>query len=388
MRHLVTAPNLVKSPTPASHHRFHFLDALRGIAAIIVLLRHAPFAYAGSLVSTNSFLAVDFFFCLSGFVIAFSYEKRLSGSLDLRRFCVTRLIRLYPLALLGTLAGAVEALYYLHAARSSGALFAILSQLFHGVLILPSFSSVHPGTMLFPLDQVMWTLCVELLANLLYAVMVRLDLAKSWVLSLVALAMLASFAWESHVFQTLNLGYMTIGAQVGLLRVGFSFFTGVLIFRLRERWLSAQLYTKLSTRGSIVAGALLSITFVGVLCNPPQWSGRHAQLLFVSLLFPAIVYLGAMVALPARWNVICSFLGIISYPLYILHPPLLWVLGSKPSMRFAEPHPFAASLIMLGFLPVLVAISWLAATFYDSPIRQILLTRYQAALRPAPIPVA
>ena len=88
-------------PTPPSHHRFHLLDGLRGIAAFMVVLYHMPrfmctFAH-------TAFLSVDFFFCLSGFVIGFSYEKRLLAGMRMKDFFAARIIRLYPTYLLAIL---------------------------------------------------------------------------------------------------------------------------------------------------------------------------------------------------------------------------------------------------------------------------------------------
>src|SRR3984957_8947338 len=56
---------VANSATPPEHHRFHFLDALRGLAAVLVIMRHSPQCYAHSLVTENSFVAVDFFSVLA-----------------------------------------------------------------------------------------------------------------------------------------------------------------------------------------------------------------------------------------------------------------------------------------------------------------------------------
>src|SRR5580698_7057115 len=146
--------NIVANPaTPPEHHRFHFLDALRGLAAILVIMRHSPRCYAHSLVTENSFVAVDFFFCLSGFVIAFSYEQRLSTFFTFKNFCVARFIRLYPIAAIGTVVGAVEIALqmHLHAAVNTFIL-QIALQTVLGLFVLPS-----ARYLLFPLDRVMWT---------------------------------------------------------------------------------------------------------------------------------------------------------------------------------------------------------------------------------------
>jgi peptidoglycan/LPS O-acetylase OafA/YrhL len=98
---------------PSKNHRFLFLDALRGIAALLIVLYHAPKYLGRALPHYSAFLAVDLFFVLSGFVIAFSYENRLLRGLSFRSFVAARLVRLYPVYLLGTVVGFVLLLYIL-----------------------------------------------------------------------------------------------------------------------------------------------------------------------------------------------------------------------------------------------------------------------------------
>ena len=83
---------------------FYGLDALRGIAAAVVVTRHAP-ALFGIGLFPNSSLGVDLFFVMSGFVIAHAYDQRIEKGLNWRQFLVIRAIRLYPLDLLGTALG-------------------------------------------------------------------------------------------------------------------------------------------------------------------------------------------------------------------------------------------------------------------------------------------
>src|SRR4051812_33009270 len=91
-------------------HKDHFiaLDGLRGVAALVVIVMHrGRWWYPQGGFLGHGYLAVDFFFLLSGFVIAFAYDSRLSAGMSAWRFMGLRLIRLYPLILLGMLLGAL-----------------------------------------------------------------------------------------------------------------------------------------------------------------------------------------------------------------------------------------------------------------------------------------
>jgi hypothetical protein len=102
------AASQIRSPHSARSHRFHLLDGLRGFAAILVVLYHMPPYLQRWFACPNAFLAVDFFFCLSGFIIAYSYEDRILRGMSFRDFCSSRLIRLYPLYFLGSLFGLIS----------------------------------------------------------------------------------------------------------------------------------------------------------------------------------------------------------------------------------------------------------------------------------------
>ena len=362
-RELLT--NIVINPsTTGEHHRFHFLDALRGLAAVLVIMRHAPGPYAQLFNTENSFLAVDFFFCLSGFVIAFSYEKRLSSFLTFNSFLVARLIRLYPIATLGTVFGAVELVIRMHLRGILGTfILPITIETVLGLLVLPS-----PSFDLFPLDGVMWTLFCELIANLFYAALLRLRLASTGIIvGLAILAAISLFAERLHL-GTLDLGWTADRAYVGFSRVSISFLLGVLTFRVYRRRAPARSPV---WRLSLPAAITITFLFVLSLCGPPVFT-RSPALLFIMLLllFPLIIYFGARVSLSPRWTALCTFLGTISYPLYVLHPPMLLPLRLPPLIRFANEHQTFAAFIMLGYTALLVLLCWAVAQFYDTPVRK------------------
>jgi peptidoglycan/LPS O-acetylase OafA/YrhL len=364
--------------TPVQHHRFHLLDALRGIAAILVIFRHAPVEFRHALTFDNSFLAVDFFFCLSGFVIAFSYEKRLQDFLRFKDFFVARVIRLYPLAALGTMAGAIGLLVtrYFHLSGPSSSLPSIARELAVGLLMLPDLLTKQRNSPLFPLDAVLWTLFFEIIANFVYAGLVRFKAAQTKILlaiAAVSFVLLCAQGWRSG---RLDKGFLIVNSPVGLIRVGVSFFLGVLIYRLFHHL--GRRY--LSGGKSLPAAIAVSGGLVFLMCF--NWPQRHMvaiQLAIICAVFPLLVLAGAHVRLSERWTPICSFLGDISYPLYLLHPVLFWILEKDRARAYAVAHPSIATWIMLGYALFAVAICWIVGRFYDAPVRRRLTDAYRSS---------
>lgn len=362
-------PETLKPATPPDQHRFHFLDALRGIAALLVVPRHAPKNFHAALFFFPSFLAVDFFFCLSGFVVAFSYEQRLRADFRFPAFALTRALRLYPLAILGTLVGIAVALARPASSNLVGnSPRSVALAVVFGLFVLPL-----PGGLLFPLNTPMWTLALELLANFAYGLLMRLRLAHTAVLAVFAAAGLFSLALARRRYGVLDLGYSASTVLVGLSRVTWSFTAGILLCRLYR----ARTPSRRHGARSLLAALGLTGLLVFLLANPFAFTRTTAaQVLTVGLFFPAIVYLGTGLVMPGRWATACAFLGTISYPIYVLHQPLL---ASGGGLHLA---PGAASnLAMLISLAVLTLLAWVAAEFYDIPVRRT-LTRH---LRKTPL---
>src|ERR1017187_8440436 len=88
---------------------YRTLDGLRGVGAFMVVMRHVP-GFFGPIRVPESFLAVDLFYLVSGFVVAHAYGERLNAGGFLKAFMKTRLIRLYPLYFIGMAIGLVAAI--------------------------------------------------------------------------------------------------------------------------------------------------------------------------------------------------------------------------------------------------------------------------------------
>ena len=297
-------------------------------------------------------------------------------------FTISRVIRLWPTALLGGLLGAAELVAgrYVHGYPNYyESVVATLGQATMGFLILPYISLAHMNRIMFPLDAPMWTLFVEIVANLFFAALVRFRLATNWIMGVVAgVSMVLLFA-ERKFYGKLDVGYRSNTLHVGLTRVALSFFLGVLVYRLYKRFAPEKRY---GTHAFVLAVLLVAV-FVACLCDPFRSTYIAAvELTMVCVLFPLIVYVGSSVVLPRRWTAVCAFLGTISYPVYILHAPLLWFLTRANYLQYADSHPSMAKVIMLAFTLFIILTAWASAEFYDVPVRKTLSKMYRARTQP------
>src|ERR1700710_863959 len=99
----------MKSNSLVTNPYYPILDGLRGVAAILVVAFHIFEAHSTShldQIINHGYLAVDFFFVLSGFVIGYAYDDRW-GSLTVKGFFKRRLVRLQPMVVMGMIIGAV-----------------------------------------------------------------------------------------------------------------------------------------------------------------------------------------------------------------------------------------------------------------------------------------
>jgi peptidoglycan/LPS O-acetylase OafA/YrhL len=164
--------------------RFAALDLLRGLAAIAVLLVHFRYGPTGVTLAQKGYLAVDFFFVLSGFVVAHAYEQRLRRGTWLGPFCLTRLLRLYPLYAFASIIG-IAAVYFQPGTDRDTGHWAVSILLAVFFLPTPSQFSANPGS-LYPFNFAAWSLFWELAVNLLYGV-AALQLDKRLLSLLIAL---------------------------------------------------------------------------------------------------------------------------------------------------------------------------------------------------------
>ncbi len=323
------------------------LDGLRGVAALAVVGSHFENLSGINLHLQAAGAAVDFFFILSGFIIAQAYEQRLADGLGWRAYIGLRLARLYP-AILG---GAVVGL-----AMSAWAGEALDLGLTAQFLLLPVLSgpAVHGGE-LFPLNGPQWSLFWELAVNGLHAVVSR------W-LTIPVLVAIVTLSAGALVVTGLNYGSLDAGWSRtnlwgGPPRVMFGFFMGVLIFQLQARgWSPPPL-----------PHPLIALTLVVCLFRWfPRWGGFAARdIIKVVVVLPALVAFAARARISGPWLGSARYLGVISYPLYAIHVPLLRGFEVLLGRLFDTPPPGAWWLALGATL----ALAALFERLYDAPIR-------------------
>ncbi|MBW4023445.1 MAG: acyltransferase [Proteobacteria bacterium] len=330
-------------------HRFVVLDGLRGAAAAVVLCLHLAQQHDVAALPLAA-QAVDFFYMLSGFVIAFAYEERLKGaSMSFMGFAWLRIVRLYPLVFLATVAGML--LGVLAVWRGSITSHQLLEATALGLLLLPSFVFPQWETA-YPLNLASWSLTFELFANAAYAVAVRF-LTTRRLIVLIA-ASVALLVWVSYENQGIGGGNNQNNFLFGFGRVMFPFFAGVLIYRVR-----AHIPT-VSFGGVAVLVALPLLLLAPV-------NSAVASLLYVLLLFPMIVAVGSTAVVPPQLASWCRFSGMLSYPLYILQGPILRI--GEELLKHMHLNPIEAYVFAAGEAAVVVMVSLAAVHVFDNPLQ-------------------
>lgn len=373
-----TSPRLSVFPDSKSH--YDILDGLRGVAAVMVVTFHVLETFSGGnhlkQIINHGYLAVDFFFVLSGFVIGYAYDDRW-GKMTLKDFFKRRLIRLHPMIIMGMIIGAIG--FYFSASPvvfpgiSTVPVWKMLLVMVIGFTLIPVPLSmdIRGWQEMHPLDGPAWSLFFEYIANILYGLFVRKFSNKL----LAVLVFLAGCALIQLAVTSPN-GDVIGGWSVepGQLRIGFTrllypFFAGLLLSRICKpgRIKHAFLWC------SIMVVLFFSIPRIGGTGH--LWMNGLYDSLCIIFIFPLIVFMGASGEVKGKFSSkICKFFGDISYPLYIVHYPLIyiftaWVVDNKVPLREAWP---------VGLLLILssITIAYACLKLYDVPVRKWLAKRF------------
>jgi peptidoglycan/LPS O-acetylase OafA/YrhL len=347
---------------------FTTLDGIRGLAALLVVVRHTG-ALVDPVSFQESYLAVDVFFVLSGVVITQAYEQRLATGLGALRFAWLRIVRIYPLYVLGGLIAVLTILAGIDAPDRAShlATYALL-----GLFLLPNagVGSVY----LFPLVVPSWSLFLELAVNIFYAVALRVLTAASILLIMLAAAIGLVVALHLGQSHSLNVGFRYRGFPFGLCRVSYSFFAGVLIYR---RYAGRQ-PPATPRAATLQSGAIIAAIGAILIAKPPAALQPFYDFAAVTVVLPPLVYAALWVQPAGAWARVCRFLGAISYAVYALHDPLADLI--QDFMRICLPAPVASYAPWSGivFLLVLIPVCWAIHTVYDAPVRRRLLAVWPA----------
>ena len=368
-----------------SKPHYYLLDGLRGVAALIVIWYHVFEGYAfagGGMIETinHGYLAVDFFFILSGFVIAYAYDDRWSKKFTMTDFFKRRLIRLHPMVIMGAVLGAIT--FYLQGCVQWDGTHVAISMVMLSLLCTILFIPAMPGVgyevrgngEMFPLNGPCWSLFFEYIGNILYALFIRRLSTKALTVVVILLgAALAAFAiFDASGYGNIGVGWTLDGINFlgGLLRMLFPFSMGMLLLRV---------FKPMKIRGAfwictILMVALLSVPFIEG--TEPICANGVYEAFCIIVAFPLLLWIGASGTTTDKQSTrICKFLGDISYPVYVVHYPLMYLfyawLIKNQLYTFAQTWQVALCVYASSIL-----IAYLCLKLYDEPVRKYLAKRF------------
>jgi peptidoglycan/LPS O-acetylase OafA/YrhL len=348
---------------------YEVLDGLRGTAALSIIvfhifemlvpdIQHNPMPHA--------FLAADFFFALSGFVLGYAYDDRLKPgarpeiALNFWQFAKRRLIRLHPLVIVAAIWGLLGYLLdpfvgdkqTVGVAISAGQLAVIFVL---SLFLLPAPSLPNEFGETHGINGPAWTLFQEYVANVLYALWgARMKRGVHIVLCIVAAGALA---WTGNHFGELGHGWSWKEFWVAPVRMAAPFLMGLLVYRLNWR-------LKIPAPFLVLSAVLIAIL---MLPQAGAWNGL-AEAAVVVIAFPLILVAGAGIGAESGFvGKLCRFIGQLSYPVYIIHYPLIYIFGHWVWTTQPSQEQILPVAIGLYATEILLATALLYA--YDLPVR-------------------
>ena len=368
---------------------YELLDGLRGVAAILVVFYHVfeGLAFAqyengvgdGTITTLNhGHIAVDFFFILSGFVISYAYDDRWE-KMTVGGFFKRRLIRLHPMLVMGAVIGTVTfAIVGFEkwngaTAPASWVMMAMLLTMFMVPAVPGAPYEVRGNGEMFPLNGPGWSLFFEYIGNILYALVIRR--LSTRMLALLAVLLGAVHCWF-FVGDVSGYGSVGVGWTIdevnfwgGMVRMMFPFTVGMLL---------ARTFTPRKVKGAFwISSFVLIVLFAMPYIKSEGSINLNAlyEVLCIAVVFPAIVQFAACGSCGAATARVCGVLGDISYPLYIVHYPIMYVfyawLIEKKYYNFEECWGMAMFVVVISILLALLCLK-----LYDEPVRKWLSKRF------------
>ena len=363
---------------------YELLDGLRGVAALMVLVYHIfeGFAFAGAtngvgdgIIRTlnHGHIAVDFFFILSGFVISYAYDDRWQ-KMSIGGFFKRRLIRLHPMLVMGAVIGAVAFLFdgcmrWDGSVTSVGwVMVALLLTMFMIPAVPGAQYEVRGNGEMFPLNGPMWSLFFEYVGNILYALVIRRFSTK-------ALAALAAVLGILHAYFFVGdlSGYDSVG--VGWTIDSVNFWGGAvrMLFPFTVGMLLARKFSARSVKGAFgICSALLIVIFSVpyLVCDKAISINSLYEVICIAIVFPFVVWLGACGKSENKiTSSINRFLGDISYPLYIVHYPIMYIFYKWliENQKYTLGETFGASMLVIVSS---ILLAYACLKLYDIPVRR------------------
>lgn len=373
----------MKQPIDITNSKPHYeiLDGLRGVAALLVVFFHVFEVHSHGdhtkQIINHGYLAVDFFFLLSGFVLGYAYDDRW-GKMTLKDFFKRRVIRLQPMIIVGSIVGAV--LFYFQDSPGMGwggihevPVWKMLLVMAIGFTLIPVGKGldIRGWSEMHPLNGPAWSLFFEYIANIVYALILRhVSKIILWILVIIAAGVTIQYALTNPNGNIIGGWSIDDPTQlrIGFTRLAFPFLAGLLLSRIGK----LRYYKNAFLSASLLLVVFLSVPHLGGGDN--LWN-RLFECFCLIILFPFIIWLGAGGKVQGkRGSKICKFLGDISYPIYITHFPIVYVYMawvSNNELSLAQSWHYGLLVVVLA-----IAVAYLTMRFYDLPIRDWLRKKF------------
>lgn len=379
------------------------LDGLRGVAALMVLWYHVfeGFAFAkGSVIETfnHGHLGVDFFFMLSGFVISYAYDDRWFNGKSLKSndksstdkkltiwsFFKRRLIRLHPMLVMGAFIGLICFLLQ-GGVKWDGSSTPIHWTMIAFVLTL-FFIPAYPGASydirgnaeMFPLNGPSWSLFFEYIGNILYALFIRKLSNKmlGLLVGVTGILWIWFVAFDISGYDMIGIGWTLDAVNFfgGLLRMMFPFTLGMLMARNYRQKSKVKSQKTFFTKNIfwisiIILFALFSVPYFPKTSNISV-NGIY-ELACIMIVFPLIVWIAASSdSAQSKFTLkLSKFLGDLSYPLYIVHYPVMYLFYAWliKNQYFTLGETWQMVILVLT---ICIVLAYACLKLYDEPLRK------------------
>ena len=368
---------------------YELLDGLRGVAAILVLFYHIfeGFSFAevtngdgdGIIrVLNHGHIAVDFFFILSGFVISYAYDDRWK-KMSTWQFFKRRLIRLHPMLVMGAIIGTM-AFAFVGFEKWDGTTAPmgwVMTAMLLTMFMIPAVPGVpyevRGNGEMFPLNGPAWSLFFEYIGNIIYALIIRRLSTKMIALLTVISGCLHAWFFVGNIsgYDMVGVGWTIddINFWGGLVRMLFPFTMGMLL---------ARTFKPCKIKGafwicSIMLIALFSVPYIPSAGNISMNS--LYEVICIATIFPFIVWVGACGISSGKTAKINRQLGEISYPLYIVHYPIMYIfyawLIEKKYYTLQDCWEMALIVVVSSIL-----LAFICLKLYDEPVRRWLSRKF------------
>ena len=374
-----------------SKQRYEILDGLRGVAAIIVIIFHFfelySFGNPAKQIVNHGYLAVDFFYVLSGFVIGYAYDDRWDR-MSYWDFYKRRLIRLHPMVIAGSVLGLCY--YYFGEGATCPNIENVKPHYFFINIIMNIFMIPTPNELDIrgwgetnSFNGPNWTLSYEYLINILYSLVLRrLHTIIIGILCLLSSLLVLNLTLNFDVFNVMqereSAKYTVIGGWsltscelcVGFTRLFYPFFAGYLVYRLN---------IKIKIPYSFIICSLLLIFFLCFIRvggdDHPIFNGIYEAFVII-VIFPLIIMIGAGDNTKNELIIkICKFIGELSYPIYITHYPIIYANAGWTDYHMND-SLFNKIMLSIGSFVIMVFNAYSLVELYDKPLRKWLSDKF------------